>query len=802
MKSKYRYILAAVVWSVFMVGQPVSAAATNSLDSAQWQAYRDRLQFADGLYTREMYEQSAREYAALVIKYPDGPANDAAVFRLAESLRLQGRSGEAARLYSQLVARYKESPFRLRAAYRRARIYMDDKDYSSAIDHFNAVLQEKPPPALAGAATFYLGRALLKSGDDVKADQAFADLLKQYPGSDFRSRALMYRGEIYRDRWLKALKAAGGKPDTDIKDAERALEFFGRALKEEGDERMAAEDLYQMAEIYFRRHDYEKSTELYHRLMIRYPEDVRAVTARLQAAWSANNSRMYADALHLAQQALADPELKEARDEWLYLKANAERQLMQNRDAVKSYLQLLVKYPESRFAVPARYETAVTYFKMGRYEDAIRHAEMIRITPEIRSDVCWLLAESYAALNRGAEAVQYYRMVVKTDPASERARDAMFRLAHQLQKQQAWNEAATAYNELANRFPKSDLAPKALYGAAFALENMQDYEAAVRDWRRLANGYPQSELAQHALYQKAMCEIRLKRNKDAGATFDELLRRFPDSRFAGDAYYWKGVLLYEQSKYQQAEENLRLALQKSSRDELKGEAAFRLGLTLQKLKKNDEAAAVFSDLLNSPVSAGFSPALLEWLANYYIGRKEYAAAAKAAELLSKSSEKAWRQAGFVLLGQSLDGRGMTAEAAAAYRQALAIAVVTRYAAEAALRLGDIALEEKRSADAATFFNTALARTVDANRLEVQLRASFGLGRAAELGGDKADAARSFMKVAILYDDPQVVPEALYRAAAAYAGLGKTVDCKKSAEELLQRYPQSEWARKVDKQWLK
>ena len=776
-------------------------ATENSTTNVDVQKYAERLQFADGLYTREMYDLAAREYDNLLSTFPDGKQNDAATFRLAESLRLQGRIKEAAKLYSRIVFKYKKSPFPLRAAYRRARIYMDEGDYISAAAHFNAILNEKLPPELAAATLFYLGESQLKSNLPEKADAAFDRLVTEYKDSAFHTHALMYRGEIYRDRWLAALEKSGGKPEADPADAEKALVFFEHALKAEKSNRMAAEDLFQMAEIYFRQQKFAKSTELYHKLMKLYPQDERAVTARLQAAWSAENSEMYADALALARKALADSSTEKQRAEWLYLKANAERQLLQNREAVKTYLQLLIKYPASRFAVPSRYEIAVTYYKMGKYEDAIRHAEMIRISPEVRSDVSWLLAESYAALNRGAEAVQYYSMVVKADPDSNRARDAMYRLAHQLQSQQSWNEASQAYNQLAAHFPKSDLAPKALYGSAYCMEQIKDYEAAVRDWRRLANGYPDSKLVEDALYQKAVCEIRLHRGKDANASLDELLRRFPDGRYLADAYYWKGVLADEQKRYQQAEEFLRKAQMKSSRVELKNDAAFQLGMVLQQLKRPNEAADIFRSLLDSPVSSKFSPPLLEWLALYYSGRKEYDNAAKAAGLLVQAPRKAWQQAGFVLQGKALDGSGKTESAAKAYEQGLKIAVTTRYAAEAALRLGEIALANHDAATAADRFKAATAESVAENRQTVQPHAFFGLGRAAEIGGNLADAARYYMSVAILYDDPQLVPEALYRAASAYAALRRKDDCRKTAQELLQRYPKSEWARKVDKKWL-
>jgi len=760
--------------------------------------YSDKIQFADGLYTRQMYELAAREYASMIKKYPDGAKNDVVAFRLAECLRLMGKTKESARLYSSIVYQYKSSPFRLRAAYRRARLYMQEEDYTSAIAHFEVILNEKPPADLAAATTFYLGEAQLKSDQTEKADKTFARIISQYPNTMFYAHALMYRGEIYRDKWLKVTE----KGKTDDKLAEKALGFFKKALAAKSGKRVSAEALFQMAEIRFRQKRFDLSSEYYHKLMLQYPDDERATAARMQASWSAANAGLHAEALSLADKALADTAADGNRDEWLYLKANAQRQLLQNRDAIITYLALLNKYPESRFIVPARYEIAVTYFKMGKYQDAIQHAEQIRITPELRSDVCWLLAESYAALKKDAEAIQYYRMVIRDNPKSERARDALYRLAYHLQNQQAYREASQTYNKLVAQFPKSKLAPQALYASAFSLEKANAYEDAVRDWRRLTSDYPNSKFIREAIYQKAMCEIRLERKEAAITSLNEFLRRFPAGRFSADAHYWNGMLAYELQQYPAAESALREAMQKSSREELKNDAAFQLGLTLQKLKRSDEAAAIFRKLMDSPASSKFSPELLEWLATWYNTHNESDKSEEAAVLLIKSTkEPAWKQAGWVLLGRARDKLGKKKDARLAYKHAIEIGVNTHYASEAALWLGNICLDATKGADAAKYFNIAMAKSVPQNKLAVRANATFGLGRAAEIGKNYDAAARYFMSIAILYDDPKLVPECLYRAALSYDKLKRASDRNKAAQELLQRYPQSAWAGKVKKSWL-
>ncbi len=760
--------------------------------------YQERLMFADGLHAREMHDLALKEYAAILKAFPEGEANDAVTFRLAESLRLRGDSATAGRFYSHVVVNFRESPFRLRAAYRRARLYADEGDLESAIAHFRVILRETPPPGLAAATQYYLGETLLrKGGEEDAADLAFAAIAETGPESEFAVYALMKRGEVRRARWAELFKAED--PGARAVGAQAML-FFEQALVRQEVGPLAAEALFQMAEIHYRHGEFKQSAEYFRQLLARFPEDPRTRQARMQAAWSALNAGLYAESLAVAQAVLADDTQAATLDEWMYLKANSERQLLQHENSIRTYQALLNRFPASRLADAVRYEMAVAHYKAGVYDQAVREAEKIRMTPALRKDVCWLLAESYAALNMPAEATQYYRIVVRESEGSERARDALYRLAHQLQKQSSWHEASRFYLDLVMQYPQDPLAPQALFASAFCLTQTGAHDEAVRDWRRLAQDYADHELAEAALYQKAMGEVRQGRRSDATSTLVELGRRFPQSRFRADALYWQGMLLYEQEKYAEAEPMLRQAKEAANRDDLRREAMFQLGLVLQKLGRDEASAQMLQDLLTTPLVGKFPPALLEWMAAYHGGRQDFERMIQTAVRLAETGEPAWQQAGWVLAGRGHLACERPAQAETAFRSALATGAATHYAAEAALKLGNLALGREEGREAQRFFREASERATGPEALAIRVRSVFGLGHAAVLTGGIEDAARFFLSVAILYDDEELVPESLYRAADAFARLGRADERDKSVKELNERYPQSEWAEKASTAW--
>jgi TolA-binding protein len=80
-------------------------------------------------------------------------------------------------------------------------------------------------------------------------------------------------------------------------------------------------------------------------------------------------------------------------------------------------------------------------------------------------------------------------------------------------------------------------------------------------------------------------------------------------------------------------------------------------------------------------------------------------------------------------------------------------------------------------------------------LPVRARAYAGIARALKAQGDLPGAAKHFLSVAVLFDDAVLAPECLYEAAEAFRLSGRKADAAKVTDELLERYPQSDWAKK-------
>ena len=258
------------------------------------------------------------------------------------------------------------------------------------------------------------------------------------------------------------------------------------------------------------------------------------------------------------------------------------------------------------------------------------------------------------------------------------------------------------------------------------------------------------------------------------------------------------MLLEEGGRFEEAESFFRAALKTAPApsEDLSRRIQFRLALVLQKRGKRDESAGLLQALLATPIRDQFPPALLEWLGNYQVALREFdKAGAVADRLLEKADSESWRQIAWCLKGKALMGQGKRDEAQQAFERVTGVNVRGSAMADAWLKLGELRLAAGDAAKAKGAFEEAATVAASDDFLAIRVQAYAGIGRALKSQGDQAGAARHFLSVAVLFDDPVLVPECLYEAAAAFSAIGRADDAAKARKELMDRYPDSEWAKK-------
>ena len=309
--------------------------------------------------------------------------------------------------------------------------------------------------------------------------------------------------------------------------------------------------------------------------------------------------------------------------------------------------------------------------------------------------------------------------------------------------------------------------------------------------RRLLLEYPQAAVVPEALYQKALVELRIKDFRAAALSLDELLSRYVKSERYAEAAFWRGSLASQDENLQRAEQLLKTAVERKLPESIDREARLQLGIVLFKLGREEEAAACFQPLLNLEMQQKIDPERLIWLAEFQLSRKNPQAALMAAQvLLDKWPGDVRKQTAHALRAKVFEQQGDFVKAAVEYRTALSINVRGSYAADAAYALAEILFKEHKYGEAEGYYKTTADFTPASEQVSLRARAYAGLMRTAVLLKKDEDAVRYAMTLAILFDDAELVPEALDTAAEIFIRTGRRQEAQGVINELLQRYPRS------------
>jgi TolA-binding protein len=740
----------------------------------------DRRLLADAFYARGLYEQALQEYAALAA---DAALDerDVVLFRLGESCRRLNRHADAEHAYARLVAEFPKSPWRASAQIQRALLAAAEQRFTNAVALLTPFASDATvPDDLAPMVLQTLADLLERGGDTAGALARSDELRTRYPASAFAAPAAI--------RLAYAL-AQSTKPA----DRARAITLFREAAARAQTPRIAAEALFQLGQSLAAADQPQAAAAAFAELREKHPEDPRTRDAARTAAWACHDASQFEAALAWIP---ADGGLPDERESFQYIRANAERQLGRFDAAIAAYRAFIRDYPQSPRLKRARYESLLTLFRAGRHADALAAAEGFDPGAEWSADVLWLQAESAAALKQFAEAVAFYTRVAERHPASPLAGDARIRIGWMHHDRQAWREAAESFTQAVARFPAHAQAAHTLYAAGVCLARAGDSEGALARWRKLLADYPAYEKADEVGFQIAMELLRMQRDADALAALDRLLAEQTASPRRAEGLYWRGVLRQRQPEGADgAIADFRAAIKAGLQDTVLRDARLALGALLLQRQGAEEAAAVFQPLLETATRGTLPPDRLAWLAEFQFSRGAFAEAERAARALAEGNHgPAWTQTGWALLGRTLRAQTRAADAIEAYTRAAAVTADTPHLPETLLRLGELLMDAGRLDEADTRLRDAVAKTSAPEWEGLRAHAYAALGRCAETRGQKDLALRYYLSVALLYDDPVLVPAALDKAAGLHAALGHTAESEAAGRELIERYPESAQAK--------
>jgi len=722
------------------------------------------LDLANSFYSRRMYDLAVPEYERFLISSPAGGAGrDAAMFRLAECHRILGNLPAARAGYERLVMEFRKGEFAGSGAYRLGEYLFGDKIYDAAHIQFQTAAREAKDAEVRLTALYFSARSLDYLERDAEARDGYAAVVAVEGKNPYRNHARMALAGI--------LTGAGEK--------EKALESYEALVKGADDPKLEAEAAVKAAGLAADTGKPDRALALFKKVLGASGAAEWKPVAAIGAMRLSYQASDYPAVVALASETASLP--PDLRAEALQLLAGSYRQTGNNLDARRTYDVLLKEFPESAGADEAQFQRLVSLYALKDKNLVEEIDAFLQRTTNPRDRTQALLLKAETLFKRGdyAGAGKAYETLLARQLSDDVMSDATYKLAWCLAATGDHPAAASVYSTFLSNYPDHKLASTALAQRALAKQESKAFESAIEDFDALSAKYPGTKEHELALQQKALILGQQQKYPEMAQAFDKLLAEFPKSAAAGQANFWLGWADFEQKEYARAIERLTSA--RSLDPGQYGERATLRIILAQYYLENREAVLREA----SGYKGGNLPSEISlWLASKFVDDGEYAKAE--ALLLPLTSNPAalppdaWIQLAEcqIRLGKFRDARGPAEKFLETARDP-----ATR--SRALLARAKIQLGLKQFAAASADVSEALLLQPE-GRLNAEGRLVQGDILLAQ--SDFASAARAYMTVSVLLDDPGITPRALQKAADAYKRANDPFESEKALAELRQRYP--------------
>ncbi|MSR64716.1 MAG: tetratricopeptide repeat protein [Verrucomicrobiae bacterium] len=731
-----------------------------------------QLDFANGLYQREYYPMAAEEYRKWLQEYPDAAGADEAWFRLGDSLRSLKQNEEAIKTFQAMTEKYPDSPRWQKAKFRIGELNYVLQKYPDATAHLNALVPRATDRDIKAAALFFLGKIQYDQGQLDPAAQALLTLAQS-------GEAGAYAGYSYFTLAQIALKK---------NDPEKALTYFKATLDSKPSETLLPETHYEVARLESNRRNYAASAAGYEKVLKEYGQSpyVAASVNGLVAALFQDSKW---EPCIAAVNQYSDRAAPEAQGDLLYLAANAQRRLNQWDTAIATYDQLAQKYSTWDRLDAALSELVRCYYEKQDWAKVVSSAgEFLNKFPQssLGSSVALLAAEVQFSQKKYADAGKLYDVVLTGFPKSAEAPDAGYRKAWTVLLQEQWPQSSAAFRSFVQSWPQDQRVPEALVRSAQSQQRAGNFAEAIKDYTVFNEKYPNNNLSESAVYQLGLCYGELKQFDEMTKALTAFVQKFPNSTSQPEANYWLGWNAYRGKQWAQAVPFLTKALESPTRAK---DAKLKLALSYFSLDQAANAAPLVKEFLKTDTAKEIPLQVYRWLGEFHANAGQYAEALpeyeQMAALVDASANKGWAVTAQLGVGQSALALQRYDVALPALEKVVELAPESAQAIDAFIAEARVFLATKKFAEGETVLSKVLTLQPEGRE---NARARMLLGEVLMAQSKFVEAAKHFQTVSLLFDDPEVTPQAMARAARCFESAGQIEAARKTLDELKQKYP--------------
>jgi len=790
---------------------PPPAPATNSADTSTNAAPTDvtpttvrpgpglivttpaaaRFESAMTFFNAGQYADAVTAFSDFVREFPDDRRREEALYRLAESYRNLGHGDDALAAYTFQVQTYPDGPLRVNGELRRGAILFDAGKFADALEPLKYVV-EKGDGELQEAAKYLDGRALLATQDEADGRTMLQGLVDAQPPGKLAGNAAQTLAEL---------------DDTQGKSSE-ALGLWQRALLFSTDPAVKATAAARGGWSALEASQTDLAEKLFQTARQLQPEGEARRVANTGLLRILFQKKRYTEWVSIYQ-AEKGKLLDSARSEILYDLGHANFVLKHWAEAVAGFDQYLSAFNTQDAAVTAAYERFLALTQLDRAKTVSEAAAYLQAWPKspYRAKVQLLEAQELSRETKYTDALPLWESLAgETGDDSWPHQDILLDLARTYDELNNFPKAATAYQAYIddlNLHPSSDKDAQARNllhtqaRLAVCLQKADQLLAATDAWKAVQALAPEGSREQETALE-SLGLIYAKggpaQEADMVATFRALLDKFPQTPLRAMAAFSVGDSLFKSRDYAGAEPFLLNARAWDANTWVQP-ATQRLVLGAYGMKDDGKTTKYLADYdalppLTDPqaqIAARLPAALFYWLAETARGAEKWNEAELWYSRVTQHPDPgdllagAWWQ-----LGEVQSQRKEWPAAVASYENYRRLKPDAKDATTVLLALGRAQLGAQNFDAAKKLGDQALLQEPEGPR---SAAARMLLGETAFATQNYPEAARDFATLAVLFDDPQITPQAMSRAGDSFEKAGDAKSAADWRQKLKDKYPQ-------------
>jgi len=766
----HNYIIKFII--SYLVAVVISTSAICTLSANQDSPTIEQLDFANGLFRRGMYRMAINEYKKFIELNPYDENLHQAYFGIAESNYFAKSYEDAVAAYRKYIELFPEGE---RASISKVRIgeaFFFGKRYDEALNTLLILEKEIEDYNLSLAVYFYIAKAFKTKGNIKEAHRYYTMVIRRAKTGEYAFHSLFELGEL-------------ASSDSGYA---KALNYFSKAHRAAYSDETRILALYQVAQMQFSSGDYTASADTFSDIVKTFPESETAPSALANFLLSLFNTGRYKDVTTEYAKAKA-----KIGDEGPYFDihfvaacAYAEVEDYDEALSIIDTLSTSRKAGQDNLNKAALKRVEIL-LKSKRFEDALKVIDSdIQGLKINRDHALFFRGEALYGLERFSEASAVYEEVIEEFADSELRLDATYSLAYTKKVVSEDEEASQLFLDFFNQTEDDPRRQIALYNTILLYIKLGNLQEAQNQSKVFLDKFEGSDLRPKVLFKLGSVHSEMKEYDEAVKIYKRLIDLSKDGESLDDVHFLIGYNLQLSRRYKEALGYYKKIGVKKGSDGLYASALKNMALIYFLVDDKPKAAEIYDR-----ITTEISPEALDieayiWLGRYYSNNKRFNDALRIIDVAPvKGAETEKGKELVYIKAEAYRSLGDPEKAIEHYNTILSGERGNVFSGAAHIGKGICLMAKKEFDSARAEFDIAIVENTDDNT--ITMRARFETAAIESVSGNFEEASKLYMLVAILYEDDNYCPKALFRAGENFQAIGKTQEAKKAYEELVVQY---------------